>query len=79
MLSLSKEDPARKALAVSAAKHADAGLAHVASGDYAGERFVEVFACLETGVPASIVTGLHEHQKQTPRRECIGEGREVRR
>jgi Protein of unknown function (DUF2891) len=37
-------DPARKALAASAARHAEAGLRHVASGDYAGEHWLASFA-----------------------------------
>lgn len=37
-------DPARKILAVSADKHAAAALAHVASGDYAGEHWLASFA-----------------------------------
>jgi hypothetical protein len=37
-------DPARKALAESAARHAEAGLKHVASGDYAGEHWLASFA-----------------------------------
>jgi hypothetical protein len=41
---LPADDPARKALAASAAKHAEAGLKHVASGDYAGEHWLASFA-----------------------------------
>ncbi len=37
-------DPARKALAESADRHAAAALAHVASGDYAGEHWLASFA-----------------------------------
>ena len=37
-------DPARKVLASSAEKHASAALAHVASGDYAGEHWLASFA-----------------------------------
>lgn len=37
-------DPARKILSVSAEKHATAALAHVASGDYAGEHWLASFA-----------------------------------
>ena len=37
-------DPARAALAVSAARHAEAALEHVASGDYAGEHWLASFA-----------------------------------
>ena len=39
LTALPKDDPARKALAASAAKHSEAGLKHVASGDYAGEHY----------------------------------------
>jgi hypothetical protein len=41
---LPKDDPARKVLMDSAARHAEAGLAHVASGDYAGEHWLASFA-----------------------------------
>jgi Protein of unknown function (DUF2891) len=37
-------DPARTALDASAGRHAEAGLAHVASGDYAGEHWLASFA-----------------------------------
>jgi hypothetical protein len=37
-------DPARAALAASAARHAEAALEHVASGDYAGEHWLASFA-----------------------------------
>ncbi|MGP0065959.1 MAG: DUF2891 domain-containing protein [Isosphaeraceae bacterium] len=37
-------DPARAALLASAARHADSGLEHVASGDYAGEHWLASFA-----------------------------------
>lgn len=37
-------DPARKILAESAARHANAALEHVASGDYAGEHWLASFA-----------------------------------
>jgi len=37
-------DPARVSLEASAARHAEAGLAHVASGDYAGEHWLASFA-----------------------------------
>jgi Protein of unknown function (DUF2891) len=37
-------DPARAALIESAARHAEAGLAHVTSGDYAGEHWLASFA-----------------------------------
>lgn len=41
---LPKDDPARGRLVESAARHAAAGLAHVASGDYAGEHWLASFA-----------------------------------
>jgi Protein of unknown function (DUF2891) len=41
---LPADDPARKVLEESAAKHADAALKHVASGDYAGEHWLASFA-----------------------------------
>jgi hypothetical protein len=41
---LPETDPARKVLSVSADKHATAALAHVASGDYAGEHWLASFA-----------------------------------
>jgi hypothetical protein len=41
---LPKDDPARKVLTESAARHADAALRHVASGDYAGEHWLASFA-----------------------------------
>lgn len=52
LLSLPKDDPARKALAASAAKHAEAGLKHVASGDYAGEHWLASFAVWMLSLPA---------------------------
>ena len=42
--SLPPDDPARAVLVSSAARHAEAGLAHVASGDYAGEHWLASFA-----------------------------------
>jgi hypothetical protein len=42
--SLPETDPARKVLSASAEKHASAALAHVASGDYAGEHWLASFA-----------------------------------
>ncbi len=42
--SLPQSDPARAILAASAQKHAAAALAHVASGDYAGEHWLASFA-----------------------------------
>lgn len=44
--SLAKDDPARKVLTEAAARHADAALRHVASGDYAGEHWLASFAVL---------------------------------
>lgn len=41
---LPKDDPARNPLAESAERHARAGLANVASGDYAGEHWLASFA-----------------------------------
>ncbi len=41
---LPETDPARRVLSVSADKHASAALAHVASGDYAGEHWLASFA-----------------------------------
>jgi hypothetical protein len=49
---LPKDDPSRKALAASAAKHAAAGLKHVASGDYAGEHWLASFAVWMLALPA---------------------------
>jgi hypothetical protein len=42
--SLPVNDPARKFLSTAADKHAAAALAHVASGDYAGEHWLASFA-----------------------------------
>ena len=41
---LPANDPARKNLSAAADKHAAAALAHVASGDYAGEHWLASFA-----------------------------------
>jgi len=41
---LPQNDPARKSLSTAADKHAAAALAHVASGDYAGEHWLASFA-----------------------------------
>ncbi len=41
---LPADDPARAALESSAARHAEAALEHVASGDYAGEHWLASFA-----------------------------------
>ncbi len=50
---LPKDDPARQVLADSAARHAEAALRHVASGDYAGEHWLASFAVyLLTKTPA---------------------------
>jgi hypothetical protein len=45
-------DPARRVLAQSAAAHANAALAHVASGDYAGEHWLASFAVYMLTTPA---------------------------
>lgn len=42
--SLAADDPARRVLADSARRHAEAALRHVASGDYAGEHWLASFA-----------------------------------
>jgi len=52
LTALPKDDPARKALIASAAKHAEAGLKHVASGDYAGEHWLASFAVWMLSLPA---------------------------
>lgn len=49
---LPADDPARKVLVASAGKHADAGLKHVASGDYAGEHWLASFAVYMLSLPA---------------------------
>jgi hypothetical protein len=49
---LPKDDPTRKVLAESAAKHAEAALRHVASGDYAGEHWLASFAVYLLSTPA---------------------------
>ncbi len=48
---LPTNDPARAALAASARKHTEAGLKHVASGDYAGEHWLASFAVWMLGQP----------------------------
>jgi hypothetical protein len=48
---LPKDDPARAVLTASAARHAEAGLRHVASGDYAGEHWLASFAVYLLSVP----------------------------
>ncbi|MBA4188808.1 MAG: DUF2891 domain-containing protein [Planctomycetaceae bacterium] len=49
---LPKDSPTRAALAASAAVHADAGLKHIASGDYAGEHWLASFAVYMLSTPA---------------------------
>lgn len=49
---LPKDDPARKVLADSAARHAEAALQHVASGDYAGEHWLASFAVYMLSTPS---------------------------
>ncbi len=49
---LPADDPARKVLAASAARHAEAGLRHVASGDYAGEHWLASFAVYMFATPS---------------------------
>jgi hypothetical protein len=44
-------DPARAALAAAAARHAEAALVHVASGDYAGEHWLASFAVYLLSMP----------------------------
>jgi hypothetical protein len=51
-VALPRDDPARKVLAESAARHADAALRHVASGDYAGEHWLASFAVYLLSTPA---------------------------
>jgi hypothetical protein len=51
-LALPVDDPARKMLAASAARHAAAALKHVASGDYAGEHWLASFAIYMLSTPA---------------------------
>jgi hypothetical protein len=48
---LPKDDPVRKVLAASAARHAEAALTHVASGDYAGEHWLASFAVYLLSTP----------------------------
>ncbi|MCI0705050.1 MAG: DUF2891 domain-containing protein [Planctomycetia bacterium] len=52
LLALPKDDPARKALVASATKHTEAGLKHIASGDYAGEHWLASFAVWMLALPA---------------------------
>ncbi|QEG30936.1 hypothetical protein GobsT_57540 [Gemmata obscuriglobus] len=51
LAALPKGDPARAALGASAAKHAEAGLKHIASGDYAGEHWLASFAVWMLSLP----------------------------
>jgi len=48
---LPKNDPARRALAASALLHARTALAHVATGDYAGEHWLASFAVYLLSTP----------------------------
>lgn len=48
---LGPEDPAGRALAASARRHASSGLAHVSSGDYAGEHWLASFAVYLLSAP----------------------------
>ena len=48
---LPREDPVRKVLSEASARHATAGLAHVASGDYAGEHWLASFAVYLLSTP----------------------------
>ncbi len=52
LTALPKDDAARKTLAASAAKHSEAGLKHVSSGDYAGEHWLASFAAWMLSLPA---------------------------
>jgi hypothetical protein len=49
---LPKDDPARKLLAASADRHAEAALRHVASGDYVGEHWLATYAVYMLQTPA---------------------------
>jgi hypothetical protein len=49
---LPANDPARKVLAEAAARHAEAALDHVASGDYGGEHWLASFATYLLSTPA---------------------------
>jgi hypothetical protein len=51
-VALPKDDPARKVLVESAARHAKEALNHVASGDYAGEHWLASFATYMLSTPA---------------------------
>jgi hypothetical protein len=50
---LAEDDPAHKVLTDSAARHAEATLPHVASGDYAGEHWLASFAVYMLSTPAN--------------------------
>jgi peroxiredoxin len=50
---LPKENPARATLCAAAERHAKAGLAHVASGDYVGEHWLASFAVYLLSMPES--------------------------
>ena len=49
---LPPDDPARKVLAESAARHAEAALGHVASGNYEGDHWLASFAVCMLATPA---------------------------
>jgi hypothetical protein len=49
---LAEDDPARKLLLDSAARHAEATLPHIASGDYAGEHWLASFAVYMLSTPS---------------------------
>ena len=49
---LPKDDPARKVLSASAARHAEAALPHIASGDFVGEHWLASFAVYMMTTPA---------------------------
>jgi hypothetical protein len=51
LAALPKDAPSRGALAASAARHAEAGLKHIASGDYAGEHWLASFAVYMLSTP----------------------------
>jgi hypothetical protein len=50
---LPRRDPARAVLIASAQKHANAALAHIASGDYAGEHWLASFAVFLLSTPST--------------------------
>jgi len=50
---LPRDDPARKVLAESATRHAEAALRHVASGDYVGEHWLASFAVYLLSTPSA--------------------------